>query len=51
LSSNAWDAHAAKAYGFRVIWCNRYNQACERIPDVPDGEIGALNALPSIVAA
>lgn len=49
LSSNAWDAHAAKAIGFRVIWCNRFAQAPERIPDLPDGEIKTLAALPEIV--
>jgi len=37
LSSNAWDAHAAKAFGYRVLWCNRFAQAPERIPDLPDG--------------
>lgn len=49
LSSNAWDAHAAKACGFRVLWCNRFGQAPERIPDLPDGEISTLSALPEIV--
>lgn len=49
LSSNAWDAHAAKANGFRVVWCNRFGQAPERIPELPDGEINTLAALPEIV--
>lgn len=49
LSSNAWDAFAAKAFGFRVIWCNRFGQAPERIPERPDGEISTLSALPEIV--
>jgi 2-haloacid dehalogenase len=49
LSSNAWDAHAAKAFGFRVVWCNRFGQAPERIPERPDGEIGTLSALPDIL--
>ncbi|MGE3679516.1 MAG: haloacid dehalogenase type II [Burkholderiales bacterium] len=49
LSSNAWDAHAAKAFGFRVIWCNRFGQVPERIPERPDGEIGTLSALPAIL--
>lgn len=51
LSSNAWDAHAAKACGFRVLWCNRFAQAPERIPEPPDGEIATLAALPEIVLA
>lgn len=50
LSSNAWDAHAAKAFGYRVLWCNRFAQAPERIPEAPDGEIATLAALPEIVA-
>ncbi len=49
LSSNAWDAHAAKAFGSRVIWCNRFGQVPERIPERPDGEIGTLSALPAIL--
>ena len=51
LSSNGWDAHAAKANGFRVLWCNRFGQAPERIPERPDGEISTLAALPEIVGA
>jgi 2-haloacid dehalogenase len=49
LSSNAWDAHAAKAFGFRVVWCNRFGQAPERIPERPDGEIDTLAALPAVL--
>jgi 2-haloacid dehalogenase len=49
ISSNAWDAHAAKLNGYRVIWCNRFGQAPERMPGVPDGEIVTLTALPEIV--
>src|SRR5437016_5159164 len=26
LSSNAWDAYAASAFGLPVVWCNRYAQ-------------------------
>jgi 2-haloacid dehalogenase len=49
LSSNAWDAHAAKTFGFRVVWCNRFRQAPECIPEHPDGEIDTLAALPAIL--
>ena len=48
-SSNAWDAAAAATFGFRVVWCNRFGQARERLPDAPDTEIGALDELPAIV--
>jgi 2-haloacid dehalogenase len=50
LSSNGWDAFSAKAFGFQVVWCNRFGQAAERIPSTPDGEIADLSALPAIVS-
>lgn len=50
LSSNGWDAYSAKAFGFRVLWCNRYGQPPERIPATPDGEIRDLAALPELLA-
>ncbi|MDK9704756.1 MAG: haloacid dehalogenase type II [Sulfuritalea sp.] len=49
LSSNGWDACSAKAFGFRVVWCNRFGQAPERIPAAPDGEITDLSALPAVL--
>ncbi len=48
-SSNAWDAYAAKAFGFNVVWCNRFGQADERLPGQPDGQISDLSELPAIV--
>ena len=48
-SSNAWDATAASAFGFRVGWCNRFGQARERIPGSPDIELTSLETLPAIV--
>ncbi len=51
LSSNGWDAYAAKANGFRVLWCNRFAQSPERIPDTPDGEIRTIAVLPEILSA
>jgi 2-haloacid dehalogenase len=49
LSSNGWDAYSAKAFGFRVLWCNRFGQASERIPETPDAQIATLAELPDIV--
>lgn len=49
LSSNGWDAYSAKAFGFRVIWCNRFGQEPERIPATPDGQIMDLAALPNLL--
>jgi 2-haloacid dehalogenase len=49
LSSNGWDAYSAKAFGFRVLWCNRLRQEPERIPETPDAQIATLAKLPAIV--
>lgn len=49
ISSNGWDAYSAKAFGLRVLWCNRFGQAEERIPDTPDAQIATLAELPDIV--
>ncbi len=51
LSSNGWDAYSAKAFGFRVLWCNRFDQAPERIPETPDAQITTLAEVPEIVLA
>jgi 2-haloacid dehalogenase len=48
-SSNAWDAHAASAFGLKVVWCNRYGQRRERLPGAPDHEVRSLRELPAIV--
>jgi 2-haloacid dehalogenase len=48
-SSNAWDAHAAAAFGMRVVWCNRYAQRRERLPGTPDREIRNLAELPDLL--
>jgi 2-haloacid dehalogenase len=50
VSSNAWDAYAAKAFGMQVVWCNRFGQAPENLPQAPDREIRSLSELPPIVA-
>ncbi len=49
LSSNAWDAYAASAFGMRVVWCNRYCQRPERLPGKPDYEITSLADLPVLL--
>jgi 2-haloacid dehalogenase len=51
VSSNAWDAHAAKVFGFDVVWCNRFGQLDERIPGRPDAEIATLAELPALIGA
>jgi 2-haloacid dehalogenase len=51
LSSNGWDAWAASAFGFRVVWCNRYAQPPERLPGAPDREIRSLAELPALLVS
>jgi 2-haloacid dehalogenase len=51
VSSNGWDAHAASAFGMRVVWCNRTAQRRERLPGAPDREIATLAELPALVGA
>jgi 2-haloacid dehalogenase len=51
VSSNAWDAYAAKAFGMQVAWCNRFGQAAENLPEAPDREIRSLAELPALVLA
>jgi 2-haloacid dehalogenase len=50
-SANAWDAHAASAFGMRVVWCNRFGQRRERLPGAPDREIRTLAELPALIGA
>ena len=49
LSSNAWDIHAASAFGLRTVWCNRGGQQRERLPGAPDREIETLAELPDLL--
>jgi len=48
-SSNAWDAHAASDFGFKVVWCNRYGQRPGRLPGKPDFEVKSLAELPALL--
>jgi 2-haloacid dehalogenase len=49
VSSNAWDAYAASAFGLRVVWCNRYGQREERLPGAPDRIVRSLAELPGLL--
>jgi len=49
LSSNAWDAWAASAFGMCVAWCNRYGQHGEHLPGAPEREIKSLAELPGLL--
>jgi 2-haloacid dehalogenase len=48
-SSNAWDAVGAAAFGFNVVWVNRYGQRPERLPSQPDIELTSLADYPALL--
>ena len=50
MSSNAWDAVGATAFGLRVAWINRFTQRPERLPFQPDFEIKTLDELPALLS-
>jgi 2-haloacid dehalogenase len=45
VSANAWDAVGAKAYGFRVAWCNRTSRAFDTHGPAPDLEVQSLGGV------
>jgi 2-haloacid dehalogenase len=45
VSANAWDAIGARAYGYRVAWCNRTGQPLDPHGPAPDVEISDLREL------
>jgi 2-haloacid dehalogenase len=49
VSSNAWDAYAASAFGMRAVWCNRCGQRAERLPGRPDAVVRSLAELPALL--
>ncbi len=49
MSSNGWDAAGAGAFGFRVVWINRYGQPVEHLPARPEREIETLSPLPEVL--
>jgi 2-haloacid dehalogenase len=50
VSSNAWDAQAAAAYGFRTVWVNRTSQPGEFALHQVATVLGDLASLPSLFA-
>ncbi len=49
MSSNGWDAAGAGAFGFRVVWVNRYGQPVEHLPAKPDLVLETLTPLPAVL--
>jgi 2-haloacid dehalogenase len=46
VSSNAWDVAGAKAFGYRVAWCNRTGAPEENLGVRPDLVVSNLTELP-----
>jgi len=46
VSSNAWDVVGAKAYGYRVCWCNRMKAPMEELGFAPDLTVERLDQIP-----
>jgi 2-haloacid dehalogenase len=51
VSSNCWDAIGAKAFGFRVFWCNRAGAPLDELGVSLDHEMRSLAELPALVGA
>ena len=45
VSANAWDAAGAKAYGYRVCWCNRSGAAMDALGFEPDFTVERLDQI------
>ena len=50
VSSNGWDAAAAKGFGFRSVWANRAGEPVDRLPWKPDHILPDLRAVPELAA-
>ncbi len=50
VSSNGWDAAAAKGFGFRSAWANRAGEPADRLPWKPDRILPDLRAVPELAA-
>jgi 2-haloacid dehalogenase len=45
VSSNGWDVAGAKAFGYRVCWCNRLGAPTENLGVTPDLEVPCLDEI------
>jgi 2-haloacid dehalogenase len=45
VSSNSWDAAGAKAFGYRVCWCNRSGAAPDHLGFAPDRIVSRLDQI------
>jgi 2-haloacid dehalogenase len=49
VSGNSWDAHGAKAFGFRVFWLNRAGNPDDPLDPHPDRVLNSLADLAALV--
>ena len=49
VSSNTWDASGAKAFGYRVCWCNRQNQEADFLEGTPDVTVTRLDQIANLL--
>jgi len=49
VSSNVWDAAGAKAFGYRVCWCNRSSSPPDPLDFAPDLTVKSLEEIPAVV--
>jgi 2-haloacid dehalogenase len=49
VSSNAWDAAGAKAFGYRVCWCNRSGGAMDQLGFEADFVVASLTEIAEIM--
>jgi len=45
VSSNAWDAAGAKAFGYSVCWCNRSGRPMDQLGFAPDMIVSTLDQI------
>lgn len=45
VSSNSWDGCGAKAFGYKVCWCNRSNDQMEFLESAPDLTVTRLDQI------
>ena len=50
MSSNGWDVAGAKAFGYRVCWCNRLGAPTENLGVTPDLEVPRLDEILTALA-
>ena len=50
VSSNGWDVAGAKAFGYRVCWCNRLGAPTENLGVTPDLEVPRLDEILTALA-